>query len=224
MHTTDRQFFADLLTNVMAYYGKDTSAFLLDVFWGGLTAHAFEDVQRAFELHARNPDNGQFAPRLADITKLLEGSTQTQGMRAWSKVERAVRSVGAYRSVVFDDPLIHAVVAEMGGWASLCRSNDGDLPFKARDFERRYAAYRLRRELPAFPPRLIGESEADNRLNGRMDYDVQPVLIGDPARATRVLERGRECAGLRITDSKNLAADALARITQQMEPSHDAAA
>ncbi|WP_426269179.1 DUF6475 domain-containing protein [Dyella kyungheensis] len=224
MQQTDREAFSGLLTNVMAYYGRDTSTFLLDVFWTGLSAHDYEDVQRAFDLHARNPDNGQFPPKLADITKLLEGSTQTQGMRAWAKVERAVRSVGAYRSVVFDDPLIHVVLIEMGGWTPLCRCEASDMPFKAREFERRYASYRLRRELPAFPPRLMGESESQNRLNGRVAYEVKPVLVGDQDRALKVLERGADVGALRITDMRLATSNALATITHQEGVSHDAAA
>lgn len=216
MQPNDREPFAKLLANVMAYYQRDTSPFLLDVFWNGLCAHEFEDVQRAFELHAGNPDNGQFAPKLADIKKLIEGSTQTQGMRAWSKVETAVRSVGAYRSVAFDDPLIHVVITEMGGWVPLCRCSAEDMPFKAREFERRYASYRLRREVPAFPPRLIGENEAENRLNGRV-YEVRPVLIGKPERAALVIERGQAQPALRITDAKHIATEALARLAHSSQ-------
>ena len=212
MQPSDRQAFAALLTDVMAYYGRDTSTFLLDVFWHGLAGHEFEDVRRAFDLHAGNPDNGQFAPKLADIKKLIEGSTQTQGMRAWAKVETAVRSVGAYRSVAFDDPLIHVVIVEMGGWTTLCRSAVDEMPFKAREFERRYAAYRLRRELPNFPTRLMGESESQNRLNGRADYEVRPVLIGDPDRAARVIEQGQQIPALRITDSKTAMSGAVLRL------------
>ncbi|NID14987.1 DUF6475 domain-containing protein [Luteibacter yeojuensis] len=212
MQPTDRQPFAELLAEVMTYYRQACVPFVIDVFWNGLRMHEFEDVKRAFSLHARDPDRGQFPPRLADITRLLEGSTQTQGMRAWAKVERAVKSVGAYRSVSFDDPLIHVVLVEMGGWVPLCRCAAEDLPFKAREFERRYAAYRLRRELPAFPPRLIGESEAENNLSGR-EYQVRPVLIGDTEKAVRVIEQGSDSATLRITDAKYVAGHLLARIS-----------
>ncbi|QAU22570.1 hypothetical protein EO087_00100 [Dyella sp. M7H15-1] len=209
---SDRKPFADVLTEVMAYYGKEVSPFQLDVFWQGLKSHEFEDVSRAFTLHARDPDRGQFTPKLADITRLLEGSTTTQGMRAWAKVDRAVRCVGANRSVVFDDPLIHVVIIEMGGWIPLCRSQEDEMPFKAREFEKRYAAYRLRREVPVFPPRLIGDNEAQNKLNGFSDYAVQPVLIGDVGRAQRVMERGQAVPALRITDSKTVAGHVLAHL------------
>lgn len=214
MQPSDRENFARILAEVMAYYGKEGSPFLLDVFWTSLKGHEFEDVSRAFTLHARDPDRGQFAPRVADITRLLEGSTSTQGMRAWAKVEQAVKSVGKYRSVTFDDPLIHVVVTEMGGWTNLCCSSIDELPFKARDFERRYAAYRLRRELPGFSPYLIGQHEADNRLNGH-EREVRPVLIGDPERASRVFERGTQQPALRITQAGDLAQKLIGAIAKR---------
>jgi hypothetical protein len=212
MHPDDRQAFADLLSEVMAYYRKPCSAFLVGIFWDGLSAHSFADVSRAFTLHARDPDRGPFEPKVADITRMLEGSTTTHGMRAWAKVERAIRSVGGNRTVVFDDPLIHVVITEMGGWSQLCRSNDDEMPFKAREFEKRYQPYKMRREVPAFPPRLIGNQEADNRLNGYTHYTMQPVLIGDVNKATRVLERGQDTPALRITDAKTVTSSVIARL------------
>lgn len=215
MQPTDRHAFADMLTKVMSYYARDTSTFLLDVFWSGLEHHELDVVRRAFQLHMTSPDNGQFPPKLSDISRYIEGSTQTQGMRAWATVEATIRSVGAYRSVVFDDPLVHVVIIEMGGWVTLCRCSVDELPFKAKDFERRYAAYRLRRDLPSFAACLVGESESENRLNGRNDYQVFPVLIGDPDRAIRVMSNGTLNSGIRITDARAVTTGALAQLTQR---------
>ncbi len=50
---------------------------------------------------------------------MLGGSTQDAALAAWSKVDRAVREVGPYQSVAFDDALIHRVLFEMGGWIPL---------------------------------------------------------------------------------------------------------
>lgn len=214
MHENERTQFADLLTDAMAYYGKDVSNFMLSVFWDSLKRFEFNDVSRAFTLHAQNPDNGQWAPKVADIVKMIEGSTQTQGMQAWAKVQTAIGSVGKMRSVAFDDPLIHAVIAEMGGWYALCSSLSEDLPFKAREFEKRYQGYRVRREVPQFAPYLIGGHEADNRLNG-YKTPAKPVLIGDPARAALVMEKGSEQPALKITDTRHAIAGAMKQLSNR---------
>jgi hypothetical protein len=204
MHRNDRVEFAELLTNVMAYYGKDATTFLLDIFWQGLLRFEFEDVKRALSLHAQDPDNGMYAPKVADLTRMLEGSKASQGMQAWAKVERAIKSVGRYQTVVFDDPLIHAVIDEMGGWSLLCVTGVDELPFRARDFERRYTAYRLQRITPPHPARLVGQHESDNFLLGH-DRPVRPMLIGDPDKALKTLEIGTETTMLRITQAGDIA-------------------
>jgi hypothetical protein len=209
MTPDDRPRFAETLSDVFGYYGRECTPFLVNLFWDGLRRFDLGDVLRAFSVHAQDPDRGQFAPRIADITRLLEGSTQTQGMRAWSRVERALRSVGAYQSVVFDDPLVHAVVRDMGGWVRLCQTPLDELPFRAREFERSYAAYRMRRETPAYPPRLIGIAETENATSG---FALPaPVLIGDPERAELVAQRGSEDAASRITHSARPARALIAR-------------
>ena len=218
MHDSDKGQFAELLTDVMAYYGKDASEFMLSIFWDALKRFDFADVSRAFNVHAQNPDNGQYAPRVADIMRMIEGSTQTQGMLAWSKVHKAIGSVGKMRSVAFDDPLIHAVIGDMGGWYQLCSCNEEDIPFKARDFEKRYQGYRSRREMPEFQAYLVGGHEADNRLNG-YQHKSKPVLIGDPAKATRVMEAGSSAPPIRITDTKHALSSALPKLIGSQEAS-----
>lgn len=197
MEQSERREFASLMTNVLAYYGREVTPFLIDTYWAGLSSFDFDAVKRAMNVHAADPDRGQFAPRIADITRLLEGSTATQGMMAWTTVERALRTVGAYQSVVFDDPLIMAVIEDMGGWTPLCQGEAEELPFRAKDFERRYSAYRARREVPQYPSRLVGIIEADNRMAG---FRIPPpVLIGDPDKARQVMESGRAGSVLRLT-------------------------
>ncbi|KAF1009515.1 MAG: hypothetical protein GAK28_00153 [Luteibacter sp.] len=211
MIDTEKTEFAALLKSVMDYYGKDVTPFLVSIYWDGLKRFEFEDVSRALSAHAQNPDNGQFWPKLADIVRMLEGSTESQGMRAWSKVRSAITSVGKMQSVVFDDPLIHVCIAEMGGWYALASCMEAELPFKARDFEKRYQAYRARREIPEFQPMLVGSHESENRLNG-FPNRTKPVLIGNPERAQLVLERGKGQGAVRITDGKVAAEKVAARL------------
>lgn len=88
---------------------------------------------------------------------------------------KAIREVGAYRSVIFDDPLIHSVIRDMRGWIALGQSKTSELPFLAREFEKRYRALVL--HPPADCPRqLTGIYEQQNRLSGYAPPD--PVLIG----------------------------------------------
>ena len=108
---------------------------------------------------------------------------------AWAKVVKAAKTIGAYSSVTFDDPYIHAVIPDMGGWVALCQTDVDELPFRERDFVAKYRAYRSKpaSEL-AFVPKLTGLIDQHNKPRG---HEEEPVaLIGKQDRAQRVLEKG----------------------------------
>jgi len=176
--------FAQTLLAVADYYGKELSANVVDLYWNGLREYDLEAVQKALWAHARNPDTGQWMPKIADIAKVMQGRTGDQAALAWSKVNQAVRRVGTYQCVIFDDPIIHRVLADMGGWVPLGQKSEDEWPFIAREFENRYRGYKMRDEKPEYPPVLIGMANAQNSTGGfRLN---PPVLIGNEEKANQV--------------------------------------
>ena len=124
MHNNDQNAFCKGLSGVYAFYGKQVSTFAVDVWWQALKAFDLPAVTEAFNRHLVNPDTGQFLPKPADIVRMLRGTTQDSALIAWTKVDKAVRHVGPWCDVVFDDALIHRVLHDMGGWASLGVKNE----------------------------------------------------------------------------------------------------
>lgn len=195
MRDSDREPFYSLVSDVYAFYRVDCTPFALGVWWEACKPFDAAAVKGAFNRHAVNPDNGQFVPKPADIVKLIGGGTQDGALVAWSKVDRAIRSAGPWQSVVFDDPIIHAVIRDMGNWTILCATDSDEYPFKAKEFENRYRGYRIRGDVGEYPRRLIGYSEAHNTGQFKVD---PPVLIGDPARCARVESGGTERAQIPV--------------------------
>lgn len=188
MVESDKKRFFATLTGVADYYGKELSKGVLNVYWEGLREYDLEAVEKALWAHAKNPDSGQWMPKVADVAKMLEGRTADQAAVAWSKVDRAVRQVGSYADVVFDDALIHRVLHDMGGWLQLMAKTEADWPFIAKEFENRYRGYRMRGEVPDYPPVLIGLANAQN---GKQGFALQaPILIGNQHLAAHVLAGG----------------------------------
>ncbi len=186
----ERQQFGKLVADVMAYYGRDSSQFMLEVFWEALQRFELHDVKRAFSVYAQDAGRGQFAPKVADIVRIVEGGSEDRAALAWAKVLGAVRRIGPYASIVFDDPLIHAALDACGGFQRLCDSSSDDMPFRAKEFEARYRGYIARRVTPPYPPRVIGITEAYNRAHG-FEADIEPpMLVGDRALALEVERRG----------------------------------
>lgn len=175
---TDGARFGRALMAAAELYGKDLSDAVIALWWSLLSGYTVEQVERALHECLRSPDHGQYMPKPADVIRAIEGTTQDRSMQAWGKVVDAMRGVGAYRSVAFDDIAIHAAISDMGGWPHVCRQSVDEIQFLQRRF---CDAYRAAQGRPA-PGYLPGEFEAENKLRG---FDAEPpVLVGDPARAS----------------------------------------
>ncbi|MCA8037870.1 DUF6475 domain-containing protein [Burkholderia arboris] len=190
MTPNDYGEFSNLIAGVFAFYKRDVSEFALGVWWAAMKPYDLAAVNDALGRHSVNPDSGQFMPMPADIVKMLGGSTQDAALVAWAKVDRAVRSCGTYNSVVFDDALIHRVIAEMGGWVLVGGKGEEEWPFVRNEFVNRYRGYKMRSETPEYLPVLIGMAEAQNNRTGHKSQP--PVLIGDARAAHRVMLAGQD--------------------------------
>lgn len=188
MDEGQRKEFYSHIASVYAFYRADSSPFALGVWWEAMRPFDFAAVKGALNRHAVNPDNGQFLPKPADVVKLMGGGTQDAALVAWSKVDRAVRGAGPYQSVVFDDPLVHMVIQDMGGWIQLCSHDEDEWPFRAKEFENRYRGYRVRWQADAHPTHLMGIAEAHNLEKSQAVKP--PLMIGDARRCAVVFSGG----------------------------------
>jgi hypothetical protein len=197
MNASDKPKFFALMADVQAFYGKDFSEFAGRVWWEAMKAYDFRAVADAMNRHCVNPDSGQFAPKPADVVRMLAGSTEDSALVAWSKVDRGVREVGTGRSVVFDDPIIHRVVTDMGGWSALGAKTEDEWPFVRNEFVNRYRGYRMRSETPEYLPVLVGLYQAQNQ---RLGFESDPpTLIGNPDTAKAVMLGGSDRPLLQIS-------------------------
>ncbi len=176
--------FSRLLNTLSEYFRKPMSPGVMGIYWQGLRDLELTELRAALNAHVQNPDVGQFMPTIADIRRMVGGTTQDSALVAWSKVDRAVRVVGTYADVIFDDPIIHRVIRDMGGWIAIGGKSEDEWPFVAKEFETRYRGFRMRGEVPPYEPVMIGIAGAQNR---RLGMPVQqPRLIGDQSACQRV--------------------------------------
>lgn len=181
MRESDRAEFGDLLTNVLAYYRQDASRFVLNLWWQACQGFDFEQVRKALTAHAMDPDHGQFAPKVADIVRVLGGTKTDQSQRAWGKALAAASDVGAYSDVAFDDQIIHAVITDMGGWSKFCRLESKDLSYTQHRFCELYRAYSGTK--PDVPRALMGDRSPDAMYAKRGLPPPKPAFVGDKAKA-----------------------------------------
>lgn len=188
MKSSEIDDFQALLTQALGFYGQATSPFAMSVWWSACEPFSLEQVRKALTAHAMDAERGHFPPKPADLVRQLQGTVTDRSLLAWGLVHGAMSSIGAYRSVVFDDPAIHAVITDMGGWPKLCASKVDELPFLQKRFCEGFRAYTNRGAVD-WPPVLSGLHALENAARGR---NVEPPeLIGYRNGCDRVM-RGPE--------------------------------
>ncbi len=132
--------FMKLLMSTADLHGKELSTDVVELWWNSLELYELVQVKRAFSKHIQDPVKGEWMPKPANIIAKLKGSPERSALLAWTEVEEAVSRIGRYETVQFTDPVINAVIRNLGGWISLC-DQDLDEPWTQKEFERRYQAY-----------------------------------------------------------------------------------
>lgn len=194
----EKRRFAMLLTGLSEYYRHEVSKALAGIYWEGLKQYDIAAIEKAAHAHMQSPDeNGRWFPKISDIAKYLEGRTIDQAGLAWSKVDRSVRTVGPYADVAFDDPIIHRVIEDMGGWVAINGKEDKEWPFIAKEFCTRYQAFRMTGDTPEHPRYLIGMANAHNAHSGQQQ-GLQVRLLGNVEKA-RQIASGKMDAQIGIT-------------------------
>lgn len=189
MQPLDRAPFAQLITDVLAYYRQDASRFVLELWWNACQGFDLEQIRTALQRHCTDPERGQFVPKVADLARILQGTTTDRAALAWGKCLEAMGSVGAYTDVVFDDPAIHAVVEDLGGWPKLCRTELKELGYVQHRFCESHRAYIGRGKFD-YPRRLMGDRSPDSEYLKSGLPLPNPALIGDAPRAKQVYLQG----------------------------------
>jgi hypothetical protein len=189
MQQSDFPVFARLLTDVMAYYRQDASKFTLTLFWNALKGHELEQISKAMQAHCTDAERGVFAPKVADMVRVLAGTVTDRAALAWGKTLEAMSTVGAYSDVVFDDPAIHAAIEDCGGWVKFCRSQTEELSYLQHRFCQSHKAYTGRGTFD-YTRRLIGDRSPDYEFEKRGIPLPKPAVVGDVAKARLVYQAG----------------------------------
>lgn len=107
-------------------------------------------------------------PSPAEIRKFCLGTREEdlniRIAQAKNKLVGALDSVGTYAAVVFDDPIIHLIIRDLGGWIKLGKMDRDDYEkFLTFEFPKLYKGYATRKNTD-IPIMLKGISE-DKTIN-----------------------------------------------------------
>lgn len=187
MNRTDREAFIRAWSGAWEAYGRSMTNNGLKLAFRALRDLSLDAVTAALTAHMNEQPSQP--PTAGAIRQRIDGDPESRAQIAWAKLREAIQRVGPYRSIAFDDPLIHVAVRDLGGWPGVCEWTADELPFREQDFRRTYRAY-VRQDGMTHPPYLVGLIEQANAYYGA-SYDP-PALVGDPDGAEHVMRLGQE--------------------------------
>lgn len=195
----DYDAFMQLLAAEVEVRGKQPlSEGAMLIWWEAFCDHEFEVIKKAFRKHRLDAERGRFMPQPSDLVFHMDGTHTDRSAIAWGKALEAAQSVGAYADVVFDDPAIHAVVEDVGGWPKFCRTSTADLSYLQTQFCKSYQAYARSGDFE-YPRRLTGDRSPDHDYLSKGIKPPKPVLIGNQQAARRVFLEGGAAGKTQIT-------------------------
>ncbi len=208
MRKSDREKFCVCITALAEAFRVESSKTMLQAYWLGLNDLEITALETACWRAMRECEFMPTAKRLRDLAGEL--TPQTRAALAWEIFRRAVATIGSAGSVRFDDPVVNAVVRNLGGWISVCRLEGDQFDVWLRkDFERRYVDFLTsgRGSLEHH----VGEHEKDNRLRGYVGEwngielnPVRQIACGLPSHSHPRLARMEREGAKRIAAVENL--------------------
>jgi hypothetical protein len=82
-------------------------------------------------------------PSPGEIRLAITGNPEDKAIEALAKAEKGKwEGCGGWKSVVFDDPIIHAVIQKsFAGWIPFCEITEEEFKYRRKDFTEAYQAF-----------------------------------------------------------------------------------
>ena len=177
MKDNDYLVFTEYLTGLAEALKGKLSEMKIKIYFEALKDIPLEGFKQAVSNIART---SKFFPVPAEIREAIFGRPEDQAVIAVDKIQGALRGVGGYESVCFDDPIIHLIIQNYGGWAKLSDITQDEWKWLRKEFEKHYKVYAGRgTSYAVIPERLAGihERVSDTKQLPWPDKNVR--LIGD---------------------------------------------
>lgn len=140
------QEFNIVFKKIVDYYGSSKlTKEKQELYYLALKDLSKEEFLNGFIRMIRDREYTNF-PSIAEIRKyglwLKEEDVEVRIHIAKEKLKQAIKVFGAYQSVAFDDPNIHAVIDSLGGWVKVCVMKEEELEkFITFEFRKIYKVY-----------------------------------------------------------------------------------
>ena len=180
--------FKKILQMTCKYFDKELEPEIIEIYFDSFKDYNIQNIQKAFSQAIKTL---RFFPRVVDIIEIIEGGgdPKDKGFIQATLVLNAIRNVGAYKTVVFNDEITMAVIDRVyGGWIKLCEMREEEEKWFIKDFPKYHKSFVQNRiKGPRF---LVGVIEHQNELKG---YDESNYLVSVEERLGMFGKSNDEC-------------------------------
>lgn len=179
--------------------GKDLTKDILSIYFKTLEQYDIDTIINAITKAAVT---FKFFPKPVELIEIIEGKTEDRAEIECNKVFEALKKIGPYQSVCFDDPVSQAVIKQhFGGWVKMCADIMEDtVHFSKKDFVLAYSSFQ--RSGIKVGGYLPGICEIENNSRGIKTKEYIK-MIGNYEKCKMVLENKTGQEYFKITDFKN---------------------
>jgi hypothetical protein len=130
MEKKDEKKVLEMLTMMIEGYGQEASETRLEFYLEALKPYTLKDIAQALNQAVRS---SEYLPVPATIIKHIEGDTDSQAIKAWETVIRAIEEAGNYNSVIVPRSIGQAI-EQLGGWEYVSTRTWDELKWIRKDF------------------------------------------------------------------------------------------
>ncbi len=183
MNDRDKLTFIKLWTAAWANYGQKIDPLGAGLAFSVLSSKGFtfDQIKAGIALYCTNPRNS-YGPSASALIAELEGDPENAAMLVWPEVERLIHG-GVHNRVIFDDPIIHQVIQDMGGFKTLGMIPTIDMKWTKKEFIAQYVSIKQsgRSNFPASLRLAIS-------LTRHPDFQI--MYIGDKEKCLMIEQQG----------------------------------
>lgn len=189
MTRQDASRFVSSITAMGALYERHPEPAVIEIYFRALEKFTIDEVEQGI---SKACSTLKFFPKPVELIECITGGSGNLADKAMieaCRVLEAVKSIGTYCTVCFDDPVTQAVIVQQfGGWAKFGDMLVDSEKWFIKDFCMGYQAFARQnvRHYGALP----GSSHLQNALTGR-EREEKPVYIGDVEKAKAIHAQGK---------------------------------
>lgn len=147
MNNQDKNRFAEIMLGLGDYYKEKIADSTMSIFWEDFKDVSIEDFAKAVSNHRKDPDQGMFFPKVANLMRQINGNAkdkqnqqEAKAIEEWNKFKAHLKYNGFRAPYATENGAALATLAALGGISTLGGLDQSKLNWMEKEFVCLYLA------------------------------------------------------------------------------------